>query len=331
MKKLIYILNQYSKKDSSHFFHILNLLEEIANLDVLITLVIEKSDGIPLFKNPNIKVIVQLEKSKLRRAVELFFILKTLNNNGYKKIFIRISQFSTLISIVVAKLFKGEVYYWQSGTTHILDKKNSISFELIKKHTDFFVTGPESMLDYYHSIVGVDKNKLLLLYNDIDLTRFNFQHQNTQRIKRELKIIQNKKIILFVHRLSPVRKNLFYMPFIFNEFYKNNKNKDCVFYILGGGPDLDELRRLVINHNLHEQVFILGNKPNFEIEKYYQISDMFINPTFTEGFPRVVLEAMACGLPIVTTNAGGVCNLLGDLQKEFVVDVHDRHESLHLN
>jgi glycosyltransferase involved in cell wall biosynthesis len=74
------------------------------------------------------------------------------------------------------------------------------------------VTGPESMVQYYENIVGVHKEKLVCLYNDIDISRFKIADKNQQKIlKNELNVDESKKIILFVHRLSPVRKSLFYM------------------------------------------------------------------------------------------------------------------------
>jgi glycosyltransferase involved in cell wall biosynthesis len=56
----------------------------------------------------------------------------------------------------------------------------------------------------------------------------------------------------------------------------------------------------------------------------YRIADVFIHPTYNEGFPRVILEAMAAGLPIVTTDAGGTAELLGPRQQQFVVKRADR-------
>jgi len=331
-KKLIYILNQYSNKEGSHFFHILNLLEEMAKNEIEIVLVIEKAKDIPEFNLDNIKVIAQKENG-IKRFFELFSILKRLNKQGYKKTFIRISQNGAIPAIVVSKLYGGEVYYWQSGMGHILAKekpfnlkqflKSQLPFEIVKRYTNYFVTGPESMLDYYEKIVGVEKKKLVCLYNDIDISRFK-QVDETQKlkIKEEFGIEKDKKIILFVHRLSPVRKSLFYMPYILENILKQRDNYIC--YVIGGGNEQEELAQEIKKIGLANKIKIIGEKPNSDIQKFYQISNVFINPTYTEGFPRVLIEAMASGLPTVTTNAGGIKDILGDKQKEFMVDIKDR-------
>lgn len=333
MKKLTYILNQYSNKEGSHFFHVLHLLEEMAKNGVEITLVIEKATDVPNFDIPNIKVIAQ-KQSGIKRFFELFGILKSLNEQGYKKTFIRISQNGALPAILVSKLYGGEVYYWQSGKGHILDKekpfnlkqflKSKLPFEIVKANVDYFVTGPESMLEYYETVVGVKRDKLICLYNDIDISRFKIINEadKKQNLKNELDIDTNKKIILFVHRLSPVRKSLYYMPFILIDILK--QIDDYICYVIGGGSEQDELKSMIQKESLEDKILVLGEKPNNDIQKFYQISDIFINPTYTEGFPRVLIEAMASGLPTVTTNAGGTADIVGELQSKFMVDIEDR-------
>ena len=336
-KKLIYILNQYSSAEASHFYHILFLLEEISKNDVEIVLIIEKAKSIPVFKIPNVKVIAQ-EKKGILRFFELFYILKKLNKSGFKKTFVRISQNGALPAILVSKFYGGIVYYWHSGKSHLLEKempfnllkikwyiKSKLPFKLVSRYVSFFVTGPESMLEYYKETVGVNGKKLMCLYNDINVERFSpVDIEKKKQLKKELGVDINIKIILFVHRLSPVRKSLYYMPYVLENVLSNTSEYKC--YVIGGGSELVELKNKLISKKLDDKVIILGEKPNSEIQNYYKISDVFINPTFTEGFPRVLLEAMASGLPCVTTNAGGTADIIGELQKEFMVDINNREK-----
>ena len=66
-----------------------------------------------------------------------------------------------------------------------------------------------------------------------------------------------------------------------------------------------------------------GSVPNRKLDAFYSAATVFIMPSYREGFPRVVVEAMAHGLPIVSTDAGGSRDLFGDRQQEFVVDRDD--------
>lgn len=330
-KKLIYILNHYSKDSVQHFYHTVNLLIALADKGVNIALIIEKCDDIPEIYHQNIDVICQKEKNNVKRSIELFQILSSLIKNGYRKIFIRITINSTIISIVAAKLFNCETYYWQSGTTIEVDKDkkllNKIKWILfsysrlcfVKKNVNHFVTGPETMVEYYVSNLKINKKKMVLLYNDIDLQRFSETSvEEKQQIRIKLGMKDSEKIILMVHRLSPVRKTDMYIPYIFDDQYFDDINAKLL--IIGDGPERPLLEQLINNSSLKDRIKVLGSKPNSEIQEYYKAADLFINPSYTEGFPRVVIEAMACGLPIVATDAGGTLDVFGPAQKEFVVD-----------
>ena len=335
-KKLVYILNHYSEHSSSHFFHIVNLLKSISLEGVFVYLVIEKATSTPNFDvNSNIQVIVQ-KRSSAFRPIELAFILFKLRLKGVKKTFVRISQNAAIPAIIVSRICGGEVYFWHSGTTFGLKRKFSFDFDyfrncfvsefpflFVKNFVNYFVTGPEYMIEYYANVVGVNPAKLICLYNDIDISRFKMLSSDERDCLRvELGIESSAFVLLFVHRLSPVRKSLFYMPYVLKDFLLSRPNSFC--YVIGGGSEVPELRKMLFEYNLENKIVILGEKPNTIVHKYYQASDLFVNPTFTEGFPRVLLEAMASGLPIVTTNAGGIKDILGSRQKEYMVDVLDR-------
>lgn len=335
-KRLIYILNNYSKNSTEHFFHVLYLLEEIASNGVKILLVIEKSDGEPTLRNSNIEVVC-LKKVKSARLFELYQVLSRAQKEGYNKIFVRISNWATVVSIIKSFFSKLEVYYWHSGTVFGFDNEQKLNlnkinwffktrmpFNFIKKYVTFFVTGPESMRNYYSNVVGVDNKKIKILYNDIDLSRFKIlTFEEKREVKRSLSIEEDKRIILFVHNFSPVRKTKMYVENFLKKFFEEKDLQDYRFYFIGGGKDKSEIEQHVIDLKLSKKVYFLGALPNNVVHQYYQIADFFINPTAAEGFPRVLIEGMACGLPIVTTDAGGIKDILGDKQLDFMSDFNN--------
>ncbi|MGL3001248.1 glycosyltransferase [Flavobacterium sp. RSSB_23] len=337
-KKLIYILNHYSVNSSEHFFHVINLLEEIANNGVELLLIIEKSDGEPLMKNSNIKVVC-LKSKKVNRLIELYVLLGKAQKENYNKVFSRISTWATVTCIFKSFFSKLEVYYWHSGTVFEYDDskpfnfskvkwyfKTRLPFNFIKRNVTHFVTGPESMKDYYTENVGVDRKKIKILYNDIDVSRFSMiSQEDKEMIKADLKIELNHKVVLFVHNFSPVRKTKFYVKKFLQSFFLDPELacQNFKFYFIGGGSDRNEIESQVREMGLGQSVIFLGSQPNSKVHQYYQVADIFINPTGAEGFPRVLIEAMACGLPIVTTNAGGIKDILGEKQLNYMSDISE--------
>lgn len=330
--KLIYILNSYSTNEASHFEHIINLLQVMAEQDVRICLIVEKLQGVVETNHSNFKVYGLKSKNPFLRQIELFNKIRELIAEGYNASFIRITAWSTVTASTAHFIFGGRTYLWQSGMTHEFDRAVPMSFNKLKwyitvatpngiarKCVTWFVTGPTTMVDYYSDIVGIPKQKIKLLYNDIDLQKFNINnHPNSKKqLLDRYRIEHDTVVLLLVHRLSPVRKTLMYLePTL--EKLKSYTNDRWVLFIAGGGSELPEAKRLVQTLGMQDKVIFLGNVVNKEIAYLYSASDIFIHPTYTEGFPRVLIEAMASGLPIVTTDAGGTAELIGTQQKKYL-------------
>ncbi|OGU64568.1 MAG: hypothetical protein A2W30_05625 [Ignavibacteria bacterium RBG_16_36_9] len=64
---------------------------------------------------------------------------------------------------------------------------------------------------------------------------------------------------------------------------------------------------------------LVGSIPQKKVYVYFQAADMFIMPSLREGSPRVILEGMAAGLPIIATDVGEVRNILPLIQKQFII------------
>jgi glycosyltransferase involved in cell wall biosynthesis len=82
--------------------------------------------------------------------------------------------------------------------------------------------------------------------------------------------------------------------------------------ISGIGPDAEAARQLVDELRMNDQTEFLGAVPYDEAAQVYARGDLFISPTYAEGFSNTILEAMASGLPIVSTRTVGVVDCLED-------------------
>jgi len=76
--------------------------------------------------------------------------------------------------------------------------------------------------------------------------------------------------------------------------------------VIGEGHYRDTLENLVKKLNLKTHVSFLGFKNKYEIVEYLSIADIFVLPSLTEYTPNAILEAMACGVPVIATRVGGI-------------------------
>ncbi|MBD5505024.1 MAG: glycosyltransferase family 4 protein [Lachnospiraceae bacterium] len=116
--------------------------------------------------------------------------------------------------------------------------------------------------------------------------------------------------ILFVSRLIERKGLQFIIPELGKIQEKVNRNIRLI--IVGNGPYREELEKLVKECGIEKFVRFEGQKNRDELLLYYQSADVFILPSMWEGMPNVVLEAMACGLPIVMTPCEGSKELISN-------------------
>ncbi|HXK40864.1 MAG TPA: glycosyltransferase family 4 protein [Candidatus Paceibacterota bacterium] len=100
------------------------------------------------------------------------------------------------------------------------------------------------------------------------------------------------------------------------EHFKNNDN--VIFMVIGDGQEREELELLITNYQLQHQVLLLGQIP--DAYKLLTAFDIFVLPSVKEGFPWVVIEAMAAKLPVVATRVGAVPEIIEDGKNGFIVE-----------
>lgn len=123
----------------------------------------------------------------------------------------------------------------------------------------------------------------------------------------------DKDILKFVHvsGINNTAKGHIELLNVMADLKKQGYKHKLIF--IGGGTLLNKFKELTTALKLDDQVEFIGHLSNpSEIADKLKSSDLFVLPTMTEGLPRVILEAMASGLPCIATNVGGIPELLSD-------------------
>jgi glycogen synthase len=93
--------------------------------------------------------------------------------------------------------------------------------------------------------------------------------------------------------------------------------------VSGIGPDVNAVKARVAQEGLQDSVEFTGYTPYADAPHLYRRGDLFVSPTYAEGFSNTILEAMATGLPIVSTRAVGVLDCLEDGRNGLLVPPQD--------
>jgi len=123
----------------------------------------------------------------------------------------------------------------------------------------------------------------------------------------------NRDALKFVHvsAINNTAKGHYELLKVMSSFKEQGLKHKLTF--IGGGTLLNKFKNLSSEWALNDQVEFLGQFSNpSDIADKLKASDLFILPTMTEGLPRVILEAMATGLPCIATNVGGIPELLSE-------------------
>jgi glycosyltransferase involved in cell wall biosynthesis len=140
----------------------------------------------------------------------------------------------------------------------------------------------------------------IVIPNAVNTKRYNPKIDGTEIRKRHG--LEGKNVILYVGRIK-FHKGIEYFVSAAKFFDKNTK-----FLIVGAGDFEDEIRNLISELDLADQVLMVGRVDWGELPKYYAATDIFILPSLTrlEAFGIVGLEAMASGKPVIISDIPGV-------------------------
>lgn len=152
--------------------------------------------------------------------------------------------------------------------------------------------------------LGISREKVKIIPNAIELP--NFLNKLEKKDAKKLLKLQGR-IILTVGRLVPI-KGFKYLILAFSEISKTFP--DAKLFIIGEGPLKQSLNNLVSSLELEKNVVFAGRLNHHLVLLHMYASDVFVLPSILESFPNVIMEAMVCKVPVISTKTEGARTLI---------------------
>jgi len=197
------------------------------------------------------------------------------------------------------------------GIGHDANILPSLSSSL-NRHFVWVLKNLNTLMATGHQVADVMKQAsgrdVFVLAGVVDLNKFSPTSQK-DAIRSELGLPKDDIILLFVGHLEK-NKGIFELVDVFEKIH------DCVpnlkLFFCGDGIHSRELREYINDRKMQHHIKTVGVVVPDKVSAWMQASDIFVLPTHHEGMPNVVMEAMACGLPVVSTSVGGLPASVGD-------------------
>ena len=173
--------------------------------------------------------------------------------------------------------------------------KPAVTFSINK--SDFVTSVSQSLKDDTLKLFKI-KNEIQVIPNFIELDKGNEVSNTT--CHRSVMANAEERIITHISNFRKVKR----IPDVIKIFYNIQKEIPAKLMMVGDGPEKEKAEYLCQELGILDKVIFFGNSN--EIDKILCLTDLFLLPSETESFGLAALEAMACGVPVISSNSGGL-------------------------
>lgn len=202
-------------------------------------------------------------------------------------------------------------YNIKNKYSHLRMLYRKITLPITTRRVDHIITVSNSSKNDIVKFLKTPPDKISVIYHGVN-ERFRTLDKKEAFAYIQRKYNFTEKYLLYVGRLAQPSKNIVRIIQAFHQLKlkKNIKHK----LVLIGKKDLgyENIIKAVKELTIEKEVLFIGYVPNEELPFFYNCASVFIYPSLYEGFGLPIIEAMACGLPVVASNVSSIPEVVGD-------------------
>ena len=263
--------------------------------------------------------LIQINMKSTLSLPKAFFtlskVIKSYNPNVVHTHMVHANLLTRLVRLVVPmnKLISTAHNSNEGGSARML------TYRITHNLADVTTNVSETAVASFEKNHAVPKNSMRRVYNGVDFNGFTYDCFAKEKIKKELNLEKDKKIILAVGRFNE-QKNYPNLLKAINRL-KEQSTVDFILLVAGDGELRNDIEELIRELKLNNEVALLGRRN--DISTLMSACDLFVLSSDYEGLPTVLIEALACQAHVVSTEVSGVFEIIGE--HGCVVPVNDSH------
>lgn len=205
-----------------------------------------------------------------------------------------------------------------AGDPYHAQLQRRAGYQLAMRYTDKVIAVSHEIKASLMQRRGLPAEKIEVIHYGVDLEKY-VPLASKPEIRRELSIRESDTVLVVTARLEEVKGHRYFL----DAFQRiANAFAEASVLFVGDGSCRAALERQIGEYGLEKRIRLLGIRP--DVHRILNAADIFVLPSIAgEGLPNVVLEAMACGKPVVATDVGGTAEAVVDGENGYVVPPRD--------
>lgn len=282
-------------------------------------------------------VKIERKISPISNIKSIINLYKIMRDGKYDVVHVH-TPVAGVLGRIAAKLARIPVVIYTAHGFYFHENMSFLSYKLFatiekimgKYFTDYIFTQSQEDYKLALDLKIIDKDRIAWISNGVDLNKFNPENIkiDIKSYKENLGITVDSKVICFIGRLVE-EKGILDLLEAFKYLIKDYSN---LYLMIIGDASLDErdketkqkIKSYLDDTKLRERIILTGFRN--DIPELLKISDIFVLPSYREGMPRSIIEAMAMGKPVVATNIRGCREEVVDEETGFLVSVNSPKE-----